>query len=183
MDTIEAMTGRVSPAQLVEPGPTQAQVQAILEAAVSAPDHGRIKPWRFILIEGEARERFGALMADSLQRREPASPEGRLDAERRKAMRAPLIVAVVASPQERPNVPEIEQIVAVAAAAQNMMLAAHGLGLGAFWRTGALAYDDEVKRQLGIAPADRIIGFIYIGTIGMPGRPRELDLASVVRHW
>ncbi|HEV2301070.1 MAG TPA: nitroreductase [Stellaceae bacterium] len=183
MDTIETLVGRVSPAQLAEPGPSPAQLDKILAAAAAAPDHGRMKPWRFIVIEGEARARLGEVMAQSLKRREPESPEGRLDAERRKALRSPTIVVVAAAIKENPNVPEVEQIVAAGAAAQNLLLAAHGMGLGGFWRTGAVAYDEEAKRGLGLGPDDRVVGIIYLGSVAMAGKPRETDLAAVVTRW
>jgi nitroreductase len=183
MDAIEALMSRVSPAQLVEPGPTAEQLELILAVAARAPDHGRMQPWRFVLIEGAARARFGEVMAGSLQRREPDAPAGKLDAERKKAMRAPLIVVVAAAVKENPKVPEVEQIVAAGAAAQNMLVAAHAFGLGGFWRTGAIAYDPEVKRALGLADADTIVGIIYLGSVGVPGQMKPADVASVTRRW
>jgi nitroreductase len=183
MDAIETIIGRVSPGQLVDPAPTEAQLEQILRAGSRAPDHGRLRPWRFVVIEGEARLRLGELMAQSLRRRDPVAPAVRLDAERKKALRAPLIVIVAAVVQPSPNVPEIEQIVAAGAAAQNLLLAAHALGFGGFWRTGAVAYDAEVKRALGFAPADAIVGIMYLGTIGMPGKPVAAEPAPVTRRW
>ena len=122
MEAIDVLTGRVSPAQLVEPGPTAAQLEKILTAANRAPDHGRMQPWRFLLIEGEARARLGEVMAQSLKRREPEAPQGKLDSDRKKAQRAPLVVIVAAAVKENPKVPDIEQIVAAGAAAQNMQI-------------------------------------------------------------
>lgn len=183
MDALAALTTRISPAALDAPGPSASDLDAILRAAVAAPDHGRMKPWRFIVIDGAARERFGALMAESLQRREPAAPAGKLEAERKKALRAPLIVVIAAAVQPGAKVPEIEQVVAVGAAAQNMLVAAHALGFGGFWRTGAIAYDAAIKHALGLAEGDTIVGFLYLGTIKTPGQPRQNDVASVTRRW
>lgn len=183
MDALTALTTRVSPTALDAPGPSAEALQKILEAAVAAPDHGRMRPWRFILIEGAAREKFGALLAESLQRREPMAPAGKLEAERKKALRAPLIVVVAAAVQAGAKVPEIEQVVAVGAAAQNMLVAAHALGFGGFWRTGATAYDPVVKRTLGLAETDAIIGFLYLGTTKTPGAPRPNDASSVTCRW
>ncbi len=183
MDAIEALMGRVSPAQLVEPGPDAAQLKTLLAAAARAPDHGRMQPWRFVLIDGEARTRFGEVMAQSLKRREPDAPVGKLDAERKKPLRAPLVVVVAAAVKDNPKVPDIEQVVAAGAAAQNMLVAAHALGLGGFWRTGATAYDAEVKRALGLADQDAIVGFLYLGSIGVPGQARPGDIAAVTRRW
>jgi len=183
MDAIEALMGRVSPAQLVEPGPTPGQLQTLLGVAARAPDHGRMQPWRFILIEGEARHRFGEVMAQSLKRREPDAPEGKLEAERKKPLRAPLVVVVAAAVKENPKVPDVEQVVAAGAAAQNMLVAAHAMGLGGFWRTGAIAYDPEVKRALGLGQQNAIVGFLYLGSIGVSGQAKPSDVAAVTRRW
>jgi len=183
MDAIEALMGRVSPAQLAEPGPTAAQLQTLLSVATRAPDHGRMQPWRFVLIEDEARHRLGEVMARSLQRREPDAPAGKLDAERKKPLRAPLVVVVAAAIKENPKVPDIEQVVAAGAAAQNMLVAAHALGLGGFWRTGATAYDAEVKRELGLGEQDAIVGFIYLGSVGIAGKPVPAETSTVARRW
>ena len=183
MDAIEALMGRVSPAQLVEPGPDAAQLQILLSVATRAPDHGRMQPWRFVLVEGEARQRLGAVMAQSLKRREPDAPAGKLDAERKKPLRAPLVVVVAAAVKENPKVPDVEQVIAAGAAAQNMLVAAHALGLGGFWRTGATAYDAEVKRELGLGEQDAIVGFIYLGSVGIAGKPMPAETAAVTRRW
>ena len=183
MDALAALTTRVSPVALDAPGPSAPDLEAILKAAVAAPDHGRMKPWRFIVIDGLAREKLGALMVESLQRREPAAPAGKLEAERKKALRAPLVVVVAAAVQPGAKVPEIEQVVAVGAAAQNVLVAAHALGFGGFWRTGAVAYDAATQRARGLAESDSIVGFLYLGTVKTPGQPRESDVASVTRRW
>ena len=183
MDAIEALMSRASPVQLVGPGPSPAQLQTLLGAAARAPDHGRMQPWRFVLIEGEARNRFGAVMAQSLKRREPDAPEGKLDAERKKPLRAPLVVVVVAAVRQNPKVPDIEQVVASGAAAQNMLVAAHALGFGGFWRTGAAAYDAEVKRALGLGEHDTIVGFIYLGSVGIAGKAVPAETVAVTRRW
>lgn len=183
MDAIEALVGRVSAAQLGEPGPSPGELDTILEAAAAAPDHGRLQPWHFIVIAGEKRARLGEILAQSLLRREPGSPAGRLEAEKKKALRSPVVILVAARIKESANVPEVEQIVSAGAAAQNMLLAAHGLGLGGFWRTGAVSYDEEAKRALGLEENDRIVGFIYIGSVAMPGRPRQVEVAQLVTRW
>ncbi len=183
MDAIEALMGRVSPAQLVEPGPSSSQLQTLLGVGARAPDHGRMQPWRFILIEGEGRARFGEVMAQSLKRREPGAPEGKLEAERKKPLRAPLVVVVAAAVRDNPKVPDIEQVVAAGAAAQNMLVAAHAMGLGGFWRTGATAYDPEVKRALGLGEQDAIVGFIYLGSVGIAGKAVPAETAAVTRRW
>lgn len=183
MDAITALTSRVSPAKLSEPGPTQDALDKMLAAAVAAPDHGKIRPWRFLVIQGDARARFGEVMARSLGRRDKEASPQKLEFEKNKAMRAPTLVIVVASPQDNPKVPEVEQIVAVGAACQNFLVAAHALGYGAFWRTGAVAYDAEVKRELGLADKDTIIGILYVGSVGAPGMARKIEAREFVKTW
>jgi nitroreductase len=182
MDAITALTTRISPAKLGEPGPTPEQLDRLIAAAAAAPDHGRLRPWRFVLVEGSARDRFGDMLARSLHRREPSAPQAKLDAERQKALRAPAILVIAAAAQENPKVPAIEQVVAVGAAAQNILVAAHAMGLGGFWRTGAPAYDPEIKQALGFGRDDTIVGFLYLGTVALPGRPRDADPAPIVRR-
>jgi nitroreductase len=164
MDALEALCTRTSVSSLAEPGPTDEQLAAILRAASRAPDHARLRPWRFLIVRGEARRRLGEVMADALRASDPEAPEPLLERERQKPLRAPAILVVSVTPKERPGVPEVEQILAGGAAAQNILLAAHALGLGAIWRTGGTAYDDNVIQALDLVPGSRIVGFLYLGT-------------------
>lgn len=164
MGALELLHTRESATKLGDPAPGAPELESIFAAAVRAPDHGRLRPWRFIVIRGEARERFGELMASSLKARCPdTSPEG-LARERAKALRAPLIVVAVAHVQDTARIPQIEQVLSAGAAAQNIMLAAHALGYGAMWKTGDPAYDDAVKAGLHLQAGDQIVGFLYLGT-------------------
>lgn len=181
MDALGAIIGRVSPRKLTAPGPTADHLQAILSAAAAAPDHGRLKPWRIVLIEESARAAFGELLVQSLKQREPDAVPTKLEAERAKAMRAPIILIVGAAPRDDSKIPRGEQIMAASAAAQNILIAAHALGYGGLWRTGAPAYDSLVKTRLGFAETDVIIGFLYIGTIDVGGPPRRAQPAECHR--
>jgi hypothetical protein len=136
LDAIEALTTRASPLALTEPAPDAGALAAMLRAGSRAPDHGKLKPWRFIVIAGNARSAFGDVLAEALRKREPELPESAIDKERGKPLRAPLIVVVAARLREHKKVPVVEQIVAAGAAAQNILVAAHALGFGGFWRTG-----------------------------------------------
>jgi nitroreductase len=184
MDALQALTSRVSATGLTEPAPDEAALQKILQAATRAADHGRLKPWRFIIIRGEQRAAFGQVLADSLKKRRPDVDEGMLKSEAAKPLRAPLIVVVAARLDAGGKIPEIEQVLAVGAAAQNMMIASYALGVGAMWRTGDSAYDPYVKEKLGLSAQDAIVGYIYLGT---PARalatPPESDLAAVAHDW
>lgn len=184
LDAIEALTTRASPTGLVAPAPDGDALQHMLSAAVRAPDHGRLRPWRFIIVEGAAREALGGVLADALRAREPDVADAALTKERAKPLRAPLIVIVAAKLREHRGVPAVEQIVAAGAATQNMLIAAHALGFGGFWRTGAAAYDERVKRALGLAAEDAIVGFVYLGTPSTAPPPLPVsDVTSRVTHW
>lgn len=164
MEAIELLHTRESSPRLGDPAPGESALAAILKAAARAPDHGRLRPWRFVVIRGEARDRFGEVMAESLKARQPDATADMLARERAKPLRAPLIVAVGARIQAGGKIPEIEQILSAGAAAQNIMLAAHALGYGATWKTGDPAYDATVKAALGLQATDAIVGFLYLGT-------------------
>jgi nitroreductase len=171
MQAIDTLLKRRSAKTLTEPAPDESALELLLECAARAPDHGRLRPWRFIVIRGAARERLGELMADQLQRKLPAASAETLQRERQKALRAPLIVVVAAVCNGETRIPAVEQILAVGAAAQNMMLAATALGFGAMWKTGDAAYDDTVKVALGLAASAAIVGFLYLGTPPADGVP------------
>ena len=164
MQAIDALLLRQSARTLTEPGPDAAALELIFSAAARAPDHGRLRPWRFIVVRAAARERFGALLADQLRRTHPATLPETLERERLKAFRAPLIVVVAAHCEGGTKIPVIEQTLAAGAAAHAMMLAAVALGFNAMRKTGAAAYDGTVKQALGLEAEDAIVGFIYLGT-------------------
>jgi nitroreductase len=182
-NALDVILGRVSPIRLAEPGPGGEERKQIIDAGLRAPDHGQLRPWRFYLIEGQARESFGALLSDSLRRRVPDASEEALRTEAAKALRAPLLIVAAAAPRDTSKVPAIEQVAATAAAVQNMILAAHSLGFGAFWRTGPAAYDAELAKALGLAVSDQIVGFIYVGSVAAPGRPKMPRPEGVVEVW
>lgn len=176
---------RVSAPRFAEPGPDAAALDAMLAAAMRAPDHGRLRPWRFTIIQGAGRLRFGELMADSLLRRMPTASPARLQAERERALRAPLIVVVAARIQQGTKIPAVEQLLSAGAAAQNLLIAAHALGFAGAWKTGEVAYAPEVKAALDLEESDAIIGFLYLGSSPAsqgPARP-GVDPAAHVRHW
>jgi len=155
---------RRSARTLTEPGPDEGALELILASATRAPDHGRLRPWRFVVIRASARARFGELLAEHLRRTQPGATAEALERERLKAFRAPLIVAVAAHCSSTAKIPPIEQVLSAGAAAHAMMLAAFALGFGAMWKTGGAAYDAAVKEALGFTAADAIVGFLYFGS-------------------
>jgi nitroreductase len=183
MDALQALLSRVSPARLAPGEPDPSLVEQILAAGLRAADHGRLRPWKFLVVRGEARHRFGELLAEGLKTRKPDAGTEMLEAERSKALRAPVIVIVVAVVQDNPNIPTIDQIVSAGAAAQNMLVASHALGLGGFWRTGAAAYDPLFKKALGASEKDVIVGILYLGKVATAGKEKEPDPEGVVVEW
>jgi nitroreductase len=123
-----------------------------------------MKPWQLVVLQGPARERFAGAAADAKRRRMPTMSEEQWAAERGKLLRSPALVVVGCVIRENSKVPEIEQVIAAGAAAQNLFLAAHGLGYGVMWKTGAAAYDPDVKAVLGLQPGDHIVGIMHLGT-------------------
>ena len=184
MQAIDALLQRRSAKALTAPAPDVGALELIFASAAAAPDHGRLRPFRFIVIEGDGIGRFGDLLAAHLRRQHPTTSEESLQRERQKAFRAPMIIVVAAVCTPGGKIPVIEQVLAAGAAAQNVMLAAIALGFNSMWKTGAPAYDDEVKTALGLEAKDAIVGFMYLGTDAskpdITPRPSWRDL---VRHW
>lgn len=182
MEAIELLRSRYSALKLDAPAPSAEAVEAMLEAAARAPDHGRLHPWRLILIEGDARRSLGKILAESLARRNPLAGEPVLAREREKALRAPLIIVVTTRCDRSGKIPIVEQIVSAGCAAHGLMLAAFAQGLGAFWRTGEAAYDEVVKGALGVGSDDLIIGFIFVGTDTGDAPSRSRSVVQELAH-
>lgn len=164
MELFAAIQTRTSAARLAQPGPGPEELERLLQAAAAAPDHGRLRPWRFIVLAGAVREAFISAAAEAKRARLPGMTAEQLAAEREKIGRSPVIVVVGCAVQrEQTKVPEIEQVVAVAAAAQNLFLAAHDLGYGVMWKTGPAAYDPAVKATVGLRPDDHIVAIMHLG--------------------
>ncbi len=163
MDAFEAIFSRHSVPK-VRPDPVPCEmIEKLLAAGAQAPNHFKIRPWRFIVLTGEARSRLGEVMAQAHLKRHPDSAAAELNIERARPLRAPVLIAVAVDKPVEPKVVEIENICAAAAAAENILLAANALGLGAMWRTGAGAREPEVKEFLGLDPDQNLIAFIYVG--------------------
>ncbi len=183
MDALELLLSRDSALKLESPGPTDEELDQIFASANRAPDHGRLRPWRFLVIPTERRARLGELMADAMKRREPTATAEALQREREKPLRAPVIVVASARIQKGHRIPEVEQFAAASAAVQSIMLAAPATGFGAMWKTGDPAYDPWFKEAIGLPAEDDIIGFIYLGTraggVSPAPRPAPRDHVAV----
>ncbi len=189
MDAIEVLFARRSTGRLVAPAPTPADLQTILRAAAAAPDHERLRPFRFTVLSGAALDTFGDVLADAYDARcaaagtEPVA--AKRDKERTKLGRAPLVLAVSAVRRPSAVVPWEEQLAAAAAAAQNACLAATALGYGSMWRTGDPSYDTTVKAALGLDEQDAIVGWLYVGSYrdGVVPAPNDPDLDGLLLPW
>jgi nitroreductase len=173
----------VTSRQLGEPGPDAAQLDALLAAAVRVPDHGKLAPWRLLLIRGEARAKLGAALAALHLTQDPAAPNAVIDKDRERYNFAPLIVAVVARiDAQHPKIPAQEQLLSAGCVAYNLLLGAQALGFGAQWLTGWAAYDRDAGTLLGLGEGERIVGFVHIGSAHEPApertRPQPANLVS-----
>jgi len=176
--SVKAMT-------LAEPGPTASQLEQILTIAVRVPDHKKVEPWRFVVFEGDARARFGEIIAEACKAEDKMPPsEMRLKGERERLMRAPTVVAVISRVIETPGAPEWEQILSCGAVCMNLCHAANAMGFGTTWITEWITFSPRVREGLGLAPNERIAGFIYIGTPKerQPDRERPV-LSKIVTRW
>ena len=184
-EMLEFLDRHSTPAKaLVDPAPDDRQLRLILKIAMSAPDHGRLHPYRFISIRGQARHRLSEVFGQALLRREPKVDPAYLKKQRDKPLRSPLIVVVVSHLIESPKIPEIEQMLSAGAAAQNILLASKALGFGSIWLTGDNAYDPYVCGELGLADNECIIGFIYLGTPALDIPPRPIpEVSTHLSHW
>lgn len=163
MEVFEAIYDRHSQKK-VKPDPLPRElIEKLLDAAVQAPNHYKVRPWRFVVVAGEARKKLGDVMAASKLESHPEFPQEAFDKARATPLQAPVVVAVGVDKPSEPKVLEIENICAVAAACQNLLLAAHAMGLGAKWRTGEWALDIKVKEFLGFDADQHLIAFIYVG--------------------
>lgn len=185
-DALELLKTRksISAQFLGPPGPDSRQLDEMLTIASRVPDHGKLAPWRFILFAGEERTTASAMLARLYANKHPEADEKRLEEERVRLARAPLVVAVVSKAAPHVKIPEFEQLLSAAAAAMNLELAAQALGFASQWTTDWIAYDEDAGRLLGLKPAERFVGFVHIGTSSVPpvDRPRPA-LADIVTRW
>lgn len=184
MEALDLLLNRVSVGRLLEPAPDAAQRDLLFRAALRAPDHGQLRPWRFLTVEGAARQQLGELFAAALTASNPEAKPEALDKARAMPLRAPLLVVVIARITDHPKVPQQEQLLAAGCAAQGILLAAHAQGFGAMWRTGEFSYDAQVVAGLGLQAGERIVGFVYLGSVEGERRvPLALDPADYVAAW
>lgn len=161
---LAVVLGRRSIVSLTEPGPTPAQLDLLLRAAATVPDHGGLRPWRFVVVSGAGRSTFGEALARSAAERTPGAGESVLERVRQKAFMAPTQVLVVASPRTQAKVAEWEQLASAACTGYAVSLAAHALGLGTIWKSVPFTRGAGLSELLGLAPEEQLLGWINVGT-------------------
>ncbi|WP_322004737.1 nitroreductase family protein [Paraburkholderia tropica] len=181
---LDVLLSRRSHWPLAEPAPRDAELDLIFEAAMRAPDHGKLRPWRFVVVRGEARGALGDLLVDIAASRTPESPREAHAHRRQRAFAAPLVIALAAAISHDTGIPEVEQVLALGAATMNMLNAIHALGYGGFWATGADSYDTRMHDALGFAENEQVLGFLFVGTppASSADKPRPPG-ADYVREW
>jgi nitroreductase len=177
-ETLELLSTRRSApaATLTEPGPTAEELESLLKVASRVPDHGKLVPWRYILFEGEARNRAGEIIANVYAKAHPEADALKLDIERKRLALAPLVVAVVSRAAPHAKIPEWEQVMTAGAVCMNLTIAANAMGFATVWLSEWYSYDSDVLAQIGLAPSEKIAGFIHIGHEPGPrdDRPRPV---------
>lgn len=183
MDALTALHTRSSVSDLEAPGPTPEQLTNIVKAGLRASDHGRLRPWKFLLIEGSTRQKLGDLFVQVALEDKPDLSNDERTKLQNNPLRAPTIIVVVAKVRPNDKIPAIEQTLSAAGTAQLMLLAAHAQGLGGVWKTGKMAYHPQVHKGLGLEAGDQIIGFLYFGKIKNTKTPNELDVNDFITQW
>lgn len=175
----------VKPDRLVAPAPTAEELNRILTVGTRVPDHKKLSPWRFIVFEGDARVAAGEIFAKACEKEEREPPSYvRLDMERARFTRSPMVIAVISSVKPRPGAPEWEQVLSVGALCFNLCLAANALGFGTSWLSEWIAYSPTVREAFGLKEHEKIAGFIYVGTpMEKPEERERPKLEALVQHW
>ena len=182
MQLLEGIYQRSSIGKVRLDAPPRAEIEAILEAAVQAPNHRVTEPWHFFVLTGKSREKLGEFMEALLMRKKPESNEEERARERAKPLRAPVLIVVTSAPG-KDEIETVENFAATAAAVENLLLAAHARGLAAQWRTGDPAYSAEVKQWLGVSDDTAITAIVYVGYADMDPKPRRRVPAVEKTEW
>ena len=172
---------RSSEPRLQAPAPGPDILERAFACAARAPDHGLLRPWRYLVVEGDGLERLGDLFADTYSK----DADEKILAKLRKApLRAPMVIIAIASPVEHPKIPASEQVLSAAASTTLLELALQDAGFGAMWRTGSPGYNPQVAEALGLEERESVIGFIYTGTVASPKKQVQRPQTSTfVGRW
>lgn len=185
-ETLELLAQRRSTVAdvLSAPGPDAEALATLLGLAARVPDHGKLAPWRFIVFDGAARARAGAVLAAAARARDPELDDARLALEHNRFERAPVVVAVVSRVTVPHKIPEWEQILSAGAVCQTLLIAAHAMGFAGQWLTEWCAYDPAVLAAFGVQPGERLAGYVYLGTANAdPMERKRPDVPALTTRW
>lgn len=177
---LQHLQNRNSAPRLTAPGPDGAALEQMFASAMRAPDHCWLTPWRFLVVEGQARDELGVVFEQALRRRSPEADAEALEKARNAPLRAPLMIVVICSVAEHPKVPRDEQLISAGCAAYGLLLSAEALGYAGIWRTGDNAFDPAVAAALQLKQNEEIVGFLYFGS--RDGRTKSLPEREVEQH-
>ena len=182
MDALDNILNRVSARKLIEPHPTQDEMNKVFKGALRAPDHAWLRPSSFIQVTGEGINRLSKIF-EEYAKTVPDIKDEIINKYKNAPYRAPMIVILVSSIKDHPKVPEIEQKLSTAASAQNILLTLNALGYSAIWRTGKLAFNPFIASKLNLESDQEILGYIYVGTAdGSNKKIPELDIEDFVSY-
>jgi nitroreductase len=169
---------------MIAPGPSADELHLILSAAMRVPDHGKLAPWRFVIVPSAHRAALADVMEAAYRVERPQAARTEIDAIRAYALQGETLLVVLYTPKTESHIPQWEQQLSVGAACQNLLLAAHALGFVGNWLTGWPAYNDTVCAALGGGPNDKVAAYVYLGSPAkeLEERPRP-DPQVVVRTW
>ena len=184
METLEAIQTRNSVPLLTDPAPTSEEMSEVYKGALRAPDHARLRPWKFIEVRGDSRDKLARIFIDTATALNSDLSENEISKLEKAPHRAPMVIILAANIKEHPKVPEIEQIISLGAAAQNILLGIHEIGYSAVWRTGNMAFNPEITKFLGLEENYKIIGYLYVGTSTGKEKPiPELEIQDFLEVW
>ena len=184
METLEAIQTRNSVPLLTDPAPTSEEMSEVYKGALRAPDHARLRPWKFIEVRGDSRDKLAKIFIDTATALNSDLSENEISKLQKAPHRAPMVIILAANIKEHPKVPEIEQIISLGAAAQNILLGIHEIGYSAVWRTGNMAFNPEITKFLGLEENFKIIGYLYVGTSTGKEKPiPELEIQDFLEVW
>tara|TARA_Y100000590_G_scaffold470400_1_gene664563 strand:- start:28715 stop:29281 length:567 start_codon:yes stop_codon:yes gene_type:complete len=185
MDAINNLINRRSSGHLSEPIPSREELELIYKAALRAPDHGNLKPSRFIEVSGvSGLNKLAKIFEEFAKQNETEIDESVIDKYKKMPFRAPMVIILVSKIASHKKIPEIEQMMSTACAAQNILLALNALGYAGMWRTGKLSFNPSISRLLGLSETEQVIGYIYMGTnIGPEKKVDDLEINDFVTLW
>jgi nitroreductase len=177
-------TRRSMPAfQMKEPGPSKAEIEEILTLATRVPDHGKLAPWRFIVMTGDERQRISLALSRIARAEKPDLSEEMIKVEETRFTRAPVVIAVVSTAAPHMKIPEWEQLMSAGAVCLNMVIAANALGYVSNWLTEWMAYSEKAYEIIGVRPGEKIAGFVHIGSTDFPVTERPRPELSQIVTW